>query len=387
MNEALAAQLAQIHELAWDLIADLSEMELRRQYHPEISPLGWHLGHVAFAQLYWTREVLDGEAVDDALKSLYLPERSPKSSRAKRLPAAAALRAFARDAREEALLRLSAPARAKRPQLLHGDYLLHFLIQHNSQHVETMQQALQARGLQNYAMNEQGNGAPCPAQTPEPPTLTFAAQTTGLGHPGGPVPYDNELPRHGVRLPPYAMAARPVTNAQYLGFMVDGGYDRREFWSDDGWKMCVRSDLTGPYHWRHDSCGNWVSVEPDGIAALDPDAPVRGLSRHEAQAYARYAGCRLPSEAEWEHAVASGTVSDNGQAWEWCANPFAPYPGFRAFPYEGYSTPWFDGLHYVLRGASRYTAASIRRPTFRNFYTADKRHIFAGLRLARSITD
>jgi iron(II)-dependent oxidoreductase len=385
MKTALAAQLAQTHELAWEAIADLSETEIRQQYHPDISPLGWHLGHLAFAQLFWTREVLDGEPLCDSLKSLYVPEHSPKPLRAQRLPPTEALCAFARDANEEALARLSDPSRATRPELLRDDYLLHFLIQHNSQHVETMQQGRQARALQRYAPDE--GYAPCPALPSVLPTLTFAAQTTQLGHPGGPVPYDNELPRHGVRLAAYALAAQPVTNAQYLGFMAAGGYARRELWSEAGWRARGQMEIAAPYHWRHDTDGNWVGVEPTGAAALDPDAPVCGLSHHEAQAYARYAGCRLPTEAEWEHAAVSGAVQTHGDAWEWCADAFAPYPGFRAFPYDGYSTPWFDGRHYVLRGASRYTAANIRRPTFRNFYMADKRHIFAGLRLAQSLDD
>ncbi len=383
MNTALAAQLARAHELAWQAVDGLSEAEIRQQYHPDISPLGWHLGHLAFAQLYWTREVLDGEPLPDALKSLYFPERSPKPLRAQRLPPIEALHAFARQAHEEALARLSDSTRATRPELLHDDYLVHFLIQHNSQHVETMHQGRQARALNDYVPGE--GHAPCAPQPPVLPTLTFTDQITEIGHHGGPVPYDNELPRHAVRLQPYALAAEPVTNAQYLGFMTAGGYARRELWSEAGWHAREQIQVAAPYHWRRDADGQWVRVEPDGIAALDPDAAVSGLSHYEAQAYARYTGCRLPTEAEWEHAATSGAVLAHGTAWEWCAEAFAPYPGFRPFPYEGYSTPWFDGRHYVLRGASRYTAAGIRRPTFRNFYTADKRHIFAGLRLAQSL--
>ena len=132
-----------------------------------------------------------------------------------------------------------------------------------------------------------------------------------------------------------------------------------------------------------------VKAVKEGAADIDPDVPVSGLNWYEADAYAHYAGARLPHEIEWESAMkteggkgATELWDTTGQAWEWCANTFYPYDGFKAFPYSRYSTPWFDDQHFTLRGSSPFTGEATRRPSFRNFYQPGKRHIFAGLRLA-----
>lgn len=122
-------------------------------------------------------------------------------------------------------------------------------------------------------------------------------------------------------------------------------------------------------------------MDETGTRDLAADDPVSGVNHHEASAFARWAGARLPHEYEWESAARRRLLERSGAVWEWCANVFHPYIGFAAFPYEGYSVPYFDGRHFTLRGGSRLTQAPIRRPTFRNYYTAEKRHICAGIRL------
>lgn len=185
-----------------------------------------------------------------------------------------------------------------------------------------------------------------------------------------------------MRVGPVRLARRPATNAEFLGFMEDGGYRRAELWEPEGWRRRGAEGLAHPGHWREAPDGGWYEIAGPGERALETDAPVRGLSRYEAHAFAVWAGGRLPHEYEWEAAARAGLLEGVGDAWEWCANPFHPYPGFRAFPYERYSTPWFDGRHYTLRGAGPHTRDAVRRPGFRNFYVPETRYLFAGVRPA-----
>lgn len=385
-TNAIVGEIAALHAAhtrTLELVAALPVADWRIQYHPDLSPLGWHLGHIAFIETYWIREVVLGDArVTAPLHAFYFPELSPKPQRGVGLPSGDGVATFAgtlfRDNRDILRDLLMSP---HRHPLLRDAYLAHFLIQHHHQHVETMQmirqQRLLARDWSDYRTMQ-----PLTAVAPRPPETVCAGGNVRLGHAGGPEPFDNELPQHTIELPAFALGARPVNNAEYLGFMAAGGYVRADWWSTAGRAWLQTAATHAPQHWRRDAAGHWFAIEPEGPAALGSEAAVRGINYYEAQAFAAYAGGRLPQESEWEYAAQRALVFGVGGAWEWCANPFYPYPGFRAFPYAAYSTPWFDGDHYALRGGSRYTHATVRRPTFRNFYSADKRHVFAGLRLA-----
>jgi len=430
MTLALLDQLQQTHKTARNLLAELTEEEARRQYDGNLSPVGWHIGHIAVMETYWLREVTLGKQILPAWKEFYFPEFNPKNLRATRLPPKEEVMMFADDLHQANIdLLADLIQRGYRHDLLKEHYLPLFLIQHHSQHLETIQQIRQQRALTqagNNPLNEKDRPPyrvknTCPARAPTPPGIRLDKQTIRLGHAGGPDAYDNELPRHTVDLAAFAIGASPVTNAEYLGFMEARGYTTAGYWRTPGWRWQQATRTEAPQHWRRDQTGHWYAVTAEGAKDLVPDAAVDGINHYEADAFARYAGCRLPSEQEWEYAAACGALPSaslqegenpsnekegenpsnekegenpsnekegenpsNEKVWEWCANTFYPYPGFKPFPYADYSTPWF-GTHYVLRGGSRYTAACIKRPTFRNFYTADKRHIFAGLRLAKTL--
>lgn len=378
---ALLAELCAAQTAGLAAIADWPAADWRRAFHPDLSPAGWHIGHMATVEAFWIRKALLGEPLPAAWKALYFPDLIAKSARAEALPEKSDIVAFAQTTHTD---NLAALARANpNHALLQDAYLLHFLLQHHAQHRETLAQIARQRAL---CLADAGRArfvaVPFRATAPKAPDLAFAAVEFDVGAAPGPLPYDNELPAHRVELRAFALGREAVSNGEYLGFMQAGGYDDARLWSTAGnaWRTDARAQA--PQHWRRDGAGNWYAIESGGAANLAADAPVDGLSYFEAEAFARFALARLPHEHEWEYARRHSPRLISGQVWEWCANAFYPYPGFRAFPYAGYSTPWFDGRHFVLRGSSRHTAATIARPTFRNFFTADQRHIFAGLRLA-----
>jgi iron(II)-dependent oxidoreductase len=362
------------------LVEDLDEEGYRAQFHDELSPLGWHLGHCAFIENYWLREIVCGDhRLTRSDANYFIPAGSLKPQRGPALPPKEQLLNDVRDWQCENLRMLDElPAQAH--ALMRDDYLTLFLLQHHCQHLETMHLALTQRAVRRC----QDDFAPPPPLVPAPLNRSFCTVASGTHRIGGkhPEAFDNELPAHDVHCAAFKIATHPVSNAEYLAFVDDGGYQTRDYWTDAGWQWSERTGAKHPDHWRQNTRGSWFGVGLQGAHALAPEAPVYGISYHEARAFAAWAGARLPHEYEWEIACRAELLKATGRVWEWCDNAFHPYPGFAAFPYDEYSRPWFDNAHYSLRGGSVYTQPEIRRASFRNFYTADKRHVLAGLRLA-----
>ena len=388
---AQAHRLDRLQALRRSVTAVLHEgpaHDARAQLHPCLSPSAWHVGHTHFVEALWLRRNLLGNADDlDGLDALYVPEACPKHSRGPQLPDPARLLDWCDlMARRADAAWQQAYTRHRRHGMVSRHYLLHFLEQHYAQHLETLRMIQQIAALTNHRAD-----SPASRLQTRDPTWEWVdapAQTLRVGEPGAtPAPYDNELGPHDAALAPHALARRPVSNGQWLAFMEAGGYERAAHWSDAGWAWRRRLEQAAPHHWRLSEQG-WYAVHADGRTdSLHPDDPVMGISWHEAQAFARWSGTRLPHELEWLRAARGGALDQLGAAWEWMANPLYAFPGYRDFPYPGYTLPWCDGQHYVLKGGSRWTEDDIRRPDFRNFYTADMRHVFAGLRVARRQPD
>jgi len=204
----------------------------------------------------------------------------------------------------------------------------------------------------------------------------FEAGEVEIGHDGAGFAFDNELPRHRQHVASFELANRPVSNAEYLAFIEDGGYRRPEFWLSDGWALAKAQGWERPIYWREKQ-----EFTLHGLQPLDPARPVTHISHFEADAYAHWAGARLPTEFEWE--VASPAIG-HGEVWEWTSSSYAPYPGFRPAPGAvGEYNGKFMSNQYVLRGGSSATPAGHGRRSYRNFFPSHARWQFSGVRLAR----
>lgn len=378
-DPALLEAVSRHHEATLALARQWPDRALRRQYHPRLSPMGWHVGHCSFIETLWVQGALLGHYREiRRWEPLYQPAMAYKPGRGGRLPDREALLDWCSERhRENTAVLADPPRRIRGHRLLADGYLARFLLQHYAQHLETLdyvraQHALTQRRL---APDSPPRAAPAGGFA-ELPEGRYRIGTEGVEA------YDNERMPHTVALDAVRLGRGPVTNAQYLAYMEDGGYDSPGHWDAEGWAWRTANDIRAPGTWLRDGDGRRWELTPEGLIPWRGERAVTGLSHYEATAYAHWAGGRLPHEYEWEAAARLGLLQDRGEAWEWCANAFHAYPGFAPFPYDEYSAPWFDGRHFVMRGASPWTREAVRRPGFRNFYTREVRHTFAGLRLA-----
>lgn len=375
------SELRQHQQLLLQLLSAVPGEDINRQFHQELSPLGWHLGHCVYTESYWIREVVLGQpALDEELSQLYIPELSEKNLRGTALPETDQLYDWARQCQAENLELLDGAMRqGSDNKLMQDNYLPFFLCQHYAQHIETASYVIAQCRLQKHAGIEVQN--PLEASSL---ACSFSELSGGYFQIGRADPlrhYDNECGEFEIELDDFAIAERPVSNAEFLGFIENGGYEREELWQDNSWAWRCEQDISLPQHWRRDQDGQVYGNDAEGPYELRASAPVAGISLLEAQAFASWADASLPHEYQWEVAKKAGQINDTGEVWEWCNNPLHPYPGFAAFPYDGYSLPWFDDRHFSLRGHSSYTLPVVQRDSFRNFYQVDKRHFPAGLRL------
>ena len=348
-----------------NFVRDLGTDVLNTQAHPDFSPIGWHLGHIAYTESLWIIECLAKSLRPfTQWDRLFDAEGLPKAER-QHLPELEALLDYLETVRTQTLLHLSKQgAHENRP-------LWHWLIQHESQHIETMRIVLAMHGLQGKKTSLK-----LPffqVNTSEPDHAEMALVKSGEWMQGcdAPQAIDNERPAHAVWVEDYWIDRTPVTCSQYRKFMEAGGYLTEKWWSPAGWQWQQQEKLSAPLYWSQDP-------------ALD-DSYVCGVSWYEADAYARFVGKRLPTESEWEKAItvdisAGQTV---GNVWEWTNTWFDAYPNFQPFPYQGYSQVYFDQAHRVLKSHSWATPPWTHRVSFRNWYHPHRREMFAGFRCAK----
>jgi gamma-glutamyl hercynylcysteine S-oxide synthase len=353
------------------LVEPLSEDALNRVHDPLMSPIVWDLGHIAtFEDLWLAQNAFGLPPLREGLDRVYDPFTAPRSKRGELpyLRSEDALR-YMEAVRERALELLdSADLSPDAGPLLGGGLVYEMILRHEQQHSETMLQTLQLMTSEAYGPSTRhrlpadGSGRPREMLLVPAGTFEIGAEAP-LG--GSGFSYDNERPRHEVEVAAFHIDATPVTNGDFADFVEETGAALPLYWVRDGDGFAVRS---------------FGDVEP-----IDRARPVCHVTWHQADAYARHAGKRLPTEAEWEKATRHGVERLFGDVWQWTASDFSPYPGFVAFPYKEYSEVFYGSDYKVLRGGSWATSPLVARTTFRNWDYPIRRQIFAGFRCARDI--
>ena len=377
------------------LAQSLSPEDLAAQSMPDCSPGKWHLAHTSW---FFEAMILATEPgyqpVDARFQQIFnsyyeaLGERVARHERG--LMTRPSLNEVLTYRRE--IDRRMVDWLGREPTDARLLYLFELGLHHDQQHQELflmdMLNLMARSPLDPAAYAEEPRATP--RQAARGGMLSFDGGLTTIGHDGSAFGFDNEGPAHKVWLEPFALAADLTTNGEWIAFLEDGGYARAEFWLSDGWAVVKSEGWTAPLYWRRDDDG-WTTMGLTGRIAVDPAEPVRHVSFYEADAFARWAGKRLPSEAEWEHAArANAEAFSNltGEAWQWTASAYAPYPGFRptlgtAAEYNGK----FMANQMVLRGGSFATPEGHARVTYRNFFYPDQRWAFAGVRLAADVME
>ena len=409
-SEALAARFRETRSTTESLTASLSAEDCAIQSMPDASPVKWHLAHTSwFFETFVLAPNQSGYAVHDpAFRVLFnsyynaVGDKHPRPQRGllsrPSLENVQSYRKHVDKAMAELLTRPELPS-----ALLD---LIELGINHEQQHQELIltdvKHMLSCNPLKPvYAASRKASDHETPLGW-----VTFAERLAEIGHAPPGFAFDNETPRHREFIPGFALSTRPVTNAEFLAFIRDGGYRRPELWLSEGWDWVNANTVTAPGYWERNE-SDWRYFTLGGMLALEPHAPVCHVSLYEADAYARWAGARLPTEGEWEVAATELPTDGNfvedgwlrpraapnsgtplrqmfGDVWEWTQSSYAPYPGFRAAPGAvGEYNGKFMCNQYVLRGGSCATPRSHIRATYRNFFPAPARWQFTGLRLAR----
>ncbi len=425
-SEAQAVQaLSEARERTLALVASVTDEDLERVHSELMSPLVWDLGHIAaFEDLWIVHRYGERPLLHEELAEIYDAFETPRAGRG-------GLPLLRSDEAREYMVEVRERSLAVTAERGIGDGTIHELIvRHEQQHNETMLQTLQLAQLSGYRL---GDDVPRrrPARWYGPETGLELVRVPGgkctLGAAPDGFAYDNERPRHRTDVRGYLIGRTPITNASYLTFVEGGGYERREWWSDEGWSWKEDYDITRPGGWTGDCSAEWRLT---GFEPLAPDRPVVHISWFEADAFARAHGLRLPTEAEWEKAATwdqelgiarqqpwgeqppapgvhanvdqlsggpgpaaacpggaspYGCLGMIGDVWEWTASDFGGYPGFAPYPYREYSQVFFGSEYKVLRGGSWATRPRVSTPTFRNWDFPQRRQIFAGMRVAKDL--
>jgi gamma-glutamyl hercynylcysteine S-oxide synthase len=429
-HDDIAARLEEARARTLQLVAPLSDEDLHMQHDVLMSPIIWDLGHIAHFEELWLVRNLEGPVEFGEMPGIYNPFENPRRVRGQLvLPSLDECRTMMDGIRSRVLERMKhVRLHDTENELLRDGYVYAMVLQHEYQHNETILQTLQLKQGTPYHAPRAfvppalGGGSRRAARGS---MVRFGGGRVSLGTDDRGVAYDNERPAHARDVPPFRIDVYPVSNGEFLEFIRAGGYVDRRLWSDAGWAWLQEAQVDAPKHWMRDGDA-WCVRVMDDVRPLDGDRPVCHVSQHEAEAFARFAGKRLPTENEWEIAAGWNPMTNTmqrfpwgdddatpalanvdqlsfqtapldsyaqnwsplgcygmiGDLWEWTSSDFLPYPGYHTFPYPEYSEVFFGNEYKVLRGGSWATRPGAIRNSFRNWDYPIRRQIFSGLRCA-----
>ncbi|MFL6281958.1 MAG: ergothioneine biosynthesis protein EgtB [Pyrinomonadaceae bacterium] len=426
--EPIARALAETRAATLRLFDLCDERDLHESPGFGYRPIIWHLAHMGVFEAYWLMQKAGGQPAPDArYERIFDPISTPREE-SKNLPTRAEMESYLRRVRDTVLGYLEGFDFDSRDPLKRGGYIFRLVLEHEQQHQETLcylLQLLDPSKKMRPATPVDDRGAVVTNAVGE--MVSVPAGEFLMGAAWDSFAYDNEYPARAVFVPEFRIARAPVTNGEFARFVGEGGYERREFWTEEGWSWREKEAWTQPLYWRRAGAGGaWAERRMFDETPLEPEQPLTGVSFYESEAYARFTGKRLPTEAEWEKAASwdartntkrrfawgdeepdsarcnyamehwgtttvkhfpagaspYGCLDMTGNVWEWTSTTFDAFPGFEPFPYPEYSQTWFDGDHRILKGGSWATSASVLRTSFRNFFRRHFRIAFAGLRLA-----
>ncbi len=417
----LADWVCEARQRTCELVADLGDDQLLGPRLPTVNPLLWEIGHVAWFQEKWVLRRDGTRPLRADADALYDSAAIPHDTRWDLpLPGRKETLAYLAAVRDQVVDRLQQGKEDNEET-----YFVLLSIFHEDMHTEAITYTRQTLGYAAPRLGVRRDEAGGDAG-PLPGDVAIPGGTFALGAaPDEPFVFDNEKWAHPVEIRPFVIARAPVTQAEFAAFVEDSGYRQRRLWSEEGWRWRTQAEAGHPVYWRREAAGRWLRRDFDRWVPLEPHRPVLHVNWYEAEAYCRWAGRRLPTEAEWE--VAAGGFSDPqndkprrfpwgeepptteranldwgamgcvdvaacsagdspfgcrqmiGNVWEWTASDFLPYPDFVPDPYREYSAPWF-GTHKVLRGGCWATRSRLLRNTWRNFYRPERRDIWSGFR-------
>jgi len=420
---SLVDTLVEARGVEMQLLDGLTDEQMLGAAAHFVEPPIWEMGHVGWFQEYWILRHLDGASTllpgsDGIYDSFNVPYTRRWDHR---YPSRQQTLDYICD-----VLRRSTRRLESRTPTAEDAYFYTLAALHEDMHAENLALIVQTHGYRRPRLDGHAAEATSPPIDVEyrPRDVAVPGGAFPLGaSPDEPFVFDNEKWAHPVEVAPFRIASTPVTNAEFVAFVEDGGYRRRELWQRRGWDWRRREGVEHPIFWTRGEDGRWAERRFDEIAPLAPWHPVVHVNWYEAEAYCRWAGRRLPTEAEWEMAAtlepatgckrrfpwgdepptlerasldfrAGGVIDVRalpagdspvgcrqmiGNVWEWVEDTFEPYPGFVCDPYREYSQPYF-GQKKVLRGGCWATRSRLIRPTWRNFYMRHRRNIFAGFR-------